>query len=132
MAALEPHPSGRSSSAALSNAVVSLYREYTGRGPTQVRTTIRDDVVVVLLRDLLTKAEIRLVEDGEADMVLTLRERYQRTMKDDLISAVEEELDRSVIGFMSGNQLNPDMACEVFVLAAEDGHASKPESVHAV
>src|SRR4051794_25041078 len=73
MAALEPHSPGRSSSAALSNAVVSLYREYTGRGPTQVRTTIRDDVVVVLLRDLLTKAEIRLVEDGEADMVLTLR-----------------------------------------------------------
>jgi hypothetical protein len=28
---------------AISNAVVGLLREYTGRGPTKSRTTIRDD-----------------------------------------------------------------------------------------
>jgi hypothetical protein len=33
---------------------------------------------------------------------------------------VEEATGRSVIGFMSGNQQDPDMICEVFVLAPTD------------
>jgi uncharacterized protein YbcI len=33
-------------SAAISNHVVRLFAEYTGRGPTRARTTIRDGVVV--------------------------------------------------------------------------------------
>ena len=43
--------------AAISNAVVGLLRDFTGRGPTQARTTIGSDTVVVTLRDSLTKAE---------------------------------------------------------------------------
>jgi uncharacterized protein YbcI len=133
MAAPEPQPPpspGSSSAVVVSNAVVSLFRQYTGRGPTQVRTTIRDDVVVVILRDLLTKAEARLVEDGEGQLVLTIRERFQRTMREDLVSAVEDQLGRPVIGFMSGNQLHPDMACEVFVLAPEDADRKDGAPMH--
>jgi hypothetical protein len=33
---------------------------------------------------------------------------------------VEEATGRNVIGFMSGNQQDPDMICEVFVLAPND------------
>ena len=41
------HPSeGGPLGAALSNAIVRLLAEYTGRGPTKARTTIRGNVVV--------------------------------------------------------------------------------------
>jgi hypothetical protein len=33
---------------------------------------------------------------------------------------IEQATGRRVIGFMSGNQQDPDMMCEVFVLAPTD------------
>ena len=33
---------------------------------------------------------------------------------------IEEATGRQVIGFMSGNQQDPDMMCEVFILAPTD------------
>ena len=50
--------------AAISHAVVGLLREYTGRGPTKSRTTIRDNVVLVMLEQSLTKGEQSLVNKG--------------------------------------------------------------------
>src|SRR5690242_21593397 len=43
--------------AAISNMMVRLLREYTGRGPTRARTTIGDDLIVCLLADTLTTSE---------------------------------------------------------------------------
>jgi hypothetical protein len=37
-------------------------------------------------------------------------------MRDDLVALVERETERKVIGFMSDNHIDPDMAVEVFVL----------------
>ncbi|MBW3607457.1 MAG: DUF2294 domain-containing protein [Actinobacteria bacterium] len=51
-------------SAAISNAVVGLLHDYTGRGPTMARTTIGADTIVVTLRDSLTKAERTLADRG--------------------------------------------------------------------
>jgi hypothetical protein len=41
----------------ISTAAVQLLHEYTGRGPTKVKTLINDDVVTVLVADTLTKGE---------------------------------------------------------------------------
>ena len=51
-------------SAAISNAVVGLLHDYTGRGPTQARTSISSDTIVVTLRDSLTKSERTLADHG--------------------------------------------------------------------
>ncbi len=106
-------------SAALSNAVVGLVREYTGRGPTKARTSISRDLVSVVLADTLTKAERRLVEAGKADLVLHIRQEFQRTMRHDLVAAVEKITEREVVAFMSDNHIDPDMAVESFVLRPE-------------
>jgi uncharacterized protein YbcI len=103
-------------SAAVSNAVVSLVRQYTGRGPTRARTSISRDFVSVVMADTLTKAERRLAEDGKADLVLQIRHEFQKTMRDDLVAAVETITKREVIAFMSDNHIDPDMAVESFVL----------------
>jgi uncharacterized protein YbcI len=102
--------------AALSEAVVRVMREYVGRGPTRARTSVRDDVVVVVLGETLTKAERSLADDGKQERVLRLRQDFQRTMRKDLTAAVEEITGRRVIAFMSDNHIDPDLACEVFVL----------------
>lgn len=102
--------------AAISNAIVHLHREYLGRGPTKARTSIRDDTIVVLMQDTLTKAEHSLVTDGKEDEVLTTRHSLQRTMRAEMIGAVERLTDRRVIAFMSTNHIDPDLACEILVL----------------
>src|SRR5215213_411955 len=73
----------------ISNLVVRLTAEYTGRGPTRAKTTISDVMVTVLLEDILTKGEKSLVRDGMADQVLQTRHAYQMTMRDELVEGVE-------------------------------------------
>jgi uncharacterized protein YbcI len=102
--------------AAISNAVVGLLREFTGRGPTQARTTIGSDTIVVTLRDSLTKAERTLAGRGQALEVLAMRRAFQDTMRDDLVGAVERLTNRTVEAFLSDNLYEPDVAVEIFLL----------------
>jgi uncharacterized protein YbcI len=102
--------------AAISNAVVQAFSEYTGRGPTKARTSIRDDLVVCMLENSLTKAEKSLVANGREQLVLDTRRAFQSTMRDELVRAVEALTQRKVIAFMSDNHIDPDLASETFVL----------------
>ena len=109
-------PANGSVAAGISNAIVRLTREYTGRGPTKARTTISENLVVVLMADTLLKAERTLATKGEGAMVCALRQKFQQAMEDDLIATVEEHSGRKVSAFMSGNHIDPDMGVEIFVL----------------
>ena len=105
--------------ASISSAVVHLFTEHTGRGPTRARTTIDGDLVVVILQDGLTKAERALVRAGKREEVLLLRRAFQDTMSDELIAAVERLTHRKVQAFMSANHAEPDAAAEIFLLDGE-------------
>jgi uncharacterized protein YbcI len=109
-------PPGSSIHLALSNAVVGVLREYTGRGPTKARTTIRDNVVLVMLEQTLTKGEHVLVDKGRGDRVLMLRREYQEAMREESSARVAELTGRNVIAMMSANHLNPDLGAEIYVL----------------
>ncbi len=100
----------------ISNAMVRLLSDYTGRGPTKARTYIQDDLVTVVLRDTLTKGERSLCRDGKAELVLANRTAFQETMADDLIAVVEQLIGRKVEAFLSANHIDPDLAVESFVL----------------
>jgi uncharacterized protein YbcI len=108
-------PPGRVA-AAISTEAVQVVRDHTGRGPTKARTTINSDHVTIILADTLTRGERTLVDNGEEDRVLDLRESLQRAMRADLVELVERQVGRKVIAFMSTNHIDPDLAVEVFVL----------------
>jgi uncharacterized protein YbcI len=101
---------------ALSNAVVQIVREYTGRGPSLARASIRDDVVIVLMQETLLKAEHSLIQDSKESLVVEMRRSFQQTMREELSAAVERLTERKVIAFMSDSHLEPDYSVEVFVL----------------
>jgi uncharacterized protein YbcI len=120
------HPTpGYSLPAAISRHVVRLFAEYTGRGPTKARTLIRDNVIVCVTHDTLTKGERRLVEEGEAEMVVSIRRKFQRTMREDLVSGIELLTGRTVLSFMSDHDADHDYAAEVFVLDAAPGEQAR-------
>lgn len=113
----EPKPPA-SLSAAISKMIVQLVRDYTGRGPTKVRTSIRDNIVLVLLEDTLTRGEQSLVAAGRTEKVLELRHEFQLAMKADAIAHIETLSGCSVVAMMSTNHVSPDLAAEIFVLDA--------------
>jgi len=99
-----------------STTVVRALARTTGRGPTKARTTLGDNGIFVVLQDSLTRGEQTLANAGEGDAVLELRRRWQRIMQADVRREIEELTGRKVIGFMSDNHIDPDLAVEVFVL----------------
>src|SRR6476646_4335593 len=109
------HPSGELS-AAISNTVVKALARTTGRGPTKAKTTLGENGVFVVLQDTLTVGEQTLNQAGEGAAVLDLRRRWQSVMQADVSREIEELTGRKVVGFMSDNHIDPDLAVEVFVL----------------
>jgi uncharacterized protein YbcI len=113
---VEGRPSDGELAAKISNTVVRALARTTGRGPTKAKTTLGDNGVFVVLQDSLTRGEQTLADAGEFEAVLDLRRRWLRVMKADVSREIEELTGRKVIGFMSDNHIDPDLAIEVFVL----------------
>ena len=105
---------------AISDGLVTLLKEYYGRGPTQAKSYFQDDLVVCILRGGFTRVEETLLEGGRGAAVIEQRMEFQELMRDRFEAVVEKATGRKVIGFMSGNQNDPDMMCEVFILAPTD------------
>jgi uncharacterized protein YbcI len=105
---------------AISDGLVALLKEYYGRGPTRAKSYYQDDLVVCVLRGGFTRVERTLMEGGREDSVIQQRMDFQDLMRARFEQVVEEATGRRVIGFMSGNQQDPDLMCEVFVLGPTD------------
>ena len=105
---------------AISDGMVALLKEYYGRGPTRTKSYYEDDLVVCLLRGGFTRVEQTLLEGGRGSSVIQQRMDFQDVMRARFQEVIEDATGRRVIGFMSGNQQEPDMMCEVFILAPTD------------
>ena len=104
----------------ISDGLVALLKEYYGRGPERTKTYLNDDLVVCLLRGGFTRVEQTLLDGGRGHAVIAQRMEFQEVMRERFTAVIEHATGRPVIGFMSGNQQNPDMICEVFVLSPTD------------
>jgi uncharacterized protein YbcI len=127
-ASVAPEAPVRSMAAAISNAVVGLMHDYTGRGPTRVRTTISPGIILVTLRDSLTRAERTLTQHGHETEVLAQRRVMQHTMREDMITAVERLTGRTVEALLSDILPGPDIAIVTFLMDHGDhngGHAER-------
>jgi uncharacterized protein YbcI len=105
---------------AISDGLVALLKEFYGRGPTQAKSYYQDDLVVCVLRGGFTRVEETLRDGGRGDAVIEQRMQFQELMRARFEEVVENATGRHVIGFMSGNQQEPDMMCEVFILDPTD------------
>jgi uncharacterized protein YbcI len=105
---------------AISEGMVALLKEFYGRGPSRVKSYYEDDLVVCLLRGGFSRVEQTLFEGGRGQAVIEQRMEFQDLMRVRFEDVIRETTGRRVIGFMSGNQQDPDIMCEVFILAPTD------------
>jgi uncharacterized protein YbcI len=111
--------------AAISNAVVGIYSECYGRGPTKAKSYVFDNYVLCVLEDMLTTVERTLVEHGEEDLVRTVRVRFEERVAERFKREVGEIMGQEVIAHHSQVTFDPPMCFEIFVL---EGEGDKPPS----
>ena len=102
--------------AAITSALVGIQTSYPGRGPRSASTVHHNDVIVTLLHDVMNQAERSLAADDQEDAVTHMRHLLQKTMEADFVKAVERLTGRHVTAFISGNNVTPDIAAELFIL----------------
>jgi uncharacterized protein YbcI len=105
---------------AISDGLVGLLKEYYGRGPTRAKSYYEDDLVVCVLRGGFSRVEQTLLAGGRGEAVIQQRMEFQEVMRSRFAQVIEDATGRPVIGFMSGNQQDPDLMCEVFILGPTD------------
>ena len=116
----EPETDGQGSLRAdISTALVSLYKQHLGKGPTRCRTYLEPDLVVVVLGEGYSAAEQTLFEDGKWHEVRAARQSWQDSMQVLFVDKIEELTGRKVSAFMSANRQDPDFAVELFVLEGD-------------
>lgn len=103
---------------AISAAVAALYAEFYAHERTTATTYINDNVVVCVLENILTSSESSQVADGAGKKVIDGRIAFQEGSEDDFTKAIERLTGRRVTAFLSANQTNPGIACELFFLEA--------------
>ena len=110
------HLRGGELNAAVTSALVGVHNQYLGRGPRTASTFHHGNVIVTLMYDVLTPAERSLARHEQTDAVSQIRHLFQQTMEADFRAAVERLTGRKVVAFVSGNQLDPDVGAELFIL----------------
>jgi uncharacterized protein YbcI len=117
-----PATDGRTRSPLLqiSNAMVRLYKEAFGRGPTKARAQfIGNDTLIVVLEDSLTVMERNQLAIDQRRRLRDARLEIQDAMEGKLRSAVEDVLGRRTVAFISGVDPRQDISIELFTLEPE-------------
>jgi uncharacterized protein YbcI len=103
--------------AELSNAMVAIYKDQFGRGPTKAHTVFAtNDLVVCTLESSLTPSERAMLELDEHQRVREIRMFFQHASEKDFVDTVERMTGRQVRAFVSGIDAHQDVATEVFYL----------------
>jgi uncharacterized protein YbcI len=109
----------------ISNAMVGLYKEQFGRGPTTARTYwAGPNTIACLLENTLTPAERNLVQMGQHQRLRDMRLYFQYATIREFCEPVERITGRKVRSFHSSIDTKVDgLAVETFVLypEGEDG-----------
>ena len=105
----------------VANAMVRIFKEQFGRGPTKARASwAGPDVLVVTLEDTLTPAERNLAAMGEHERLRDLRSLFQYSSVRQFCEPVEQITGRKVRAFISGIDTEVEgLSVETFVLHPE-------------
>jgi uncharacterized protein YbcI len=101
----------------ISNAMVRLYKEQFGRGPTKAATHYAGpDCIISTLEDSLTPAERNMAALGEHQRLRDVRMFFQYASEQQFRDIIENITGRKVRAFVSGMDTHQDVASEVFYL----------------
>ena len=111
--------SGQTLLARLSNEMVRAQKQFFGRGPTQAKSYMLDDMLIIVMRGGLTTAEKTMLEFGQPDQVRQFRQLFENEMTQRLTDMVEELTGRKVATYQSQIMFDPHIVVEMFVFESD-------------
>lgn len=104
----------------IANGIAQVYKDLYGRGPQKIVATILPDSVFVVLEEVNTPGQNKLIDLGEIRLLDTVHSRLQRSIEADLIAVVEGVLDRKVRSYVPGYNGTDNTAVDAFLLHPRD------------
>ena len=105
--------------ASISNEFVQMQKEYWGIGPVQAKSYMMDDLLLIVMRGGLTRAEHTMLDLGEPDLVRNFRQTFENKMTQNLTERIERLTGRKVLTYQSQILFGPDLVAELFVFDRE-------------
>jgi uncharacterized protein YbcI len=117
--------------AELSRAMVRLYKEQFGRGPTRAHASWGgQDTLLIVLEDSLTPAEKNLRDLGEHQRLRELRMFFQYASMEEFCEPIERITGQKVRSFISGIDTDTDVSVETFILHPKGSDALSRTETH--
>lgn len=105
--------------AEVSKAIVAFEREYMGRGPTEVKTHVLHDMVLVRLKGVLTPAESHLIKAQGVELLKQVRTKLLETGRDLLEKGISDLTGCEVVSLHSDLSTKTGERVIVFVLSQD-------------
>jgi uncharacterized protein YbcI len=101
--------------ARISNEMVRAQKQFFGKGPTDAKSYMLDDFLLIVMRGGLTTAEKTMLEFGKPDQVRQFRQLFENEMTERLTDMVQRLTGRTVATYQSQVMFDPDLVIEMFV-----------------
>ena len=120
----ETEDSGQGLLARLSNEMVRAQKEFFGKGPTQAKSYMLDDFLLIVMRGSRTQAEQTMLDFAQEHLVREFRQQFENEMTSRLVGMVEDLTGRKVLGYQSQILFEPDVVIEIFFFdeRADESH----------
>jgi len=117
---------GGSLLARISNEFVMMQKQYWGLGPVQAKSYMMDDLLLIVMRGGMTRAELTMLDFGRPDLVRNFRQSFENEMTKNLTDKIERLTGRKVLTYQSQILFDPHVVAELFVFdKAADGGAAE-------
>lgn len=110
--------------ATISNEMVQAQKHFFGKGPTYAKSYILDDMLIIVMRGGVTRAEQTMLEFGAQDQVRQFRQLFENEMAGRLMGMIERITHRKVATYQSQMMFNPNVVVEMFIFDAPGDDAA--------
>ncbi len=102
----------------ISKTIVHFEKEYMGRGPTEVKTYIVDDMIIVRLKGVLTKAERQLSKTVEGvELVKKVRSNLLESVAPILYKVIKDITGIEVLSFHTDISIDSGERIIIFMMS---------------
>jgi uncharacterized protein YbcI len=99
----------------LSSSMGAMQKTAFGKGPVSTKSYMFDDMLLIVMREGLTQAELTMLEFGREDLVREFRQQFENEMTRRIVDMIEELTERKVLTYQSQVMFDPNVVVEMFV-----------------
>lgn len=102
-----------------------MQKECWGLGPVEAKSYMMDDLLLIVLRGGMKRAERTMLDFGQHDLVRSFRQSFENEMTQNLTGKIEQLTGRKVLTYQSQILFEPDIVAELFVFDEAAGGGSE-------